>query len=57
MQPIALVVVFSLLVLVDFYRVFIRPLQLRWSATDDEVKRSCMEMTLSENHPSMLLAQ
>ena len=40
MQPIAFVVVFSLLVLVDVYRVFIRPWQLRWRATDDEVKRS-----------------
>ena len=40
MQPIALVVVFTLLVLGDVYRVLIRPWQLRWGATDAEVKRS-----------------
>ena len=40
MQPIALVVVFTLLVLGDVYRVLVRPWQLRWGATDAEVKRS-----------------
>jgi hypothetical protein len=39
MQPITFVIVFALLVLVDAYRVLIRPWQLRWGATDDEVKR------------------
>ncbi len=37
MQPIVLIVIFTLLVLVYF--VLIRPWQLRWGATDDEVKR------------------
>jgi hypothetical protein len=40
MQPIVLVVVFTLLVLGDVYRLLIRPWQLRWGATDDEVNRS-----------------
>ena len=40
MQPIALVVVFTLLVLGDFYPVFIRPWQLRWGATDAEIKHA-----------------
>jgi hypothetical protein len=40
MQPITLVVVFSLLVLGDVYRVLIRPWQLRWGATDAEIKHS-----------------
>jgi hypothetical protein len=40
MQPYIFIIVFSLLVLVDVYRVLIRPWQLRWGATDDEVNRS-----------------
>ena len=40
MQPSALVFVFTLLVLGDFYPVFIRPWQLRWGATDAEIKHA-----------------
>ncbi len=40
MQPITFVIAFLLFVLALVYLALIRPWQLRWGATDDEVKRS-----------------
>ena len=40
MQPYILVVVSTIIVLVIVYLTRIRPWQLRWGATDDEIKRS-----------------
>ena len=40
MQPFAFVIVSILIVLVFFYLTFFRPWQLRWGATDNEIKRS-----------------
>jgi len=40
MQPSTITIAISLIVLVFVYLVFLRPWQLRWGATDAEVKRS-----------------
>jgi len=40
MQPSTFVIAFILFVLVLFYLAFFRPWQLRWGATDEEIKRS-----------------
>lgn len=40
MQPIAFVIASILIVLVLVYLALVRPWQLRWGATDDEIKRS-----------------